>query len=281
MATPNLSPLRWINVFSLDAVAVAVAWQSAITSLHTGRSVTWNQHAAMAMITWLVYTADRWLDARGPRHRHRPTHRHEFFRRHRHGSALAWVAGAVIFAGISLTTFDSRQGFISAAAAIVVAVYLICRARWQRPKTVDRKSFVVAALFSYGMHILAIDDLLRNESIRSPANVLPIVASWFTVAALVFVNCRGVNHLKRAAGETPNRTINIGDAWVVASIAWLSMMPSVRWSRELAIAAVVGWLLVRTLTTWSSRKLSAMSAATRSICSTTYDACLIVSALVL
>src|SRR5574340_1641239 len=74
------TPLVWLTVFSMDAPAVAVLWQLLFArTFHVQLSASTT--ILLALVVWLIYVADRVLDAlrapgRGPQ-----ATRHIFYRR--------------------------------------------------------------------------------------------------------------------------------------------------------------------------------------------------------
>lgn len=274
--------LRWINVFSLDAVAVAVAWQVALTKLHTGQLPSINQHIVMAMVVWLVYTADRWLDGLTFRHRptDRPSHRHQFYRRHRRGSALAWVSVLAIFLVAALATLDYRDAMLCVPAALIIMVYLWCRTCCRQPRSPRLKSLIVGALFSYGMHILTLRRYVFDPSEMTFESIQILVLSWGLLTSLVRVNCRGVDGLKRRV----DRSYLMGQPEVFYCLIGISLLfsiPSNLRSTRLAWAGLLGIVLMLLLHFVLRKRDAKLFASTRSVCSSGYDLCLLIAALTL
>src|SRR6056297_2328288 len=63
---PVVTLLRWLNVLSLDAVFVAVAWHWLVASTFAADSQRQHlvQRAVLAITVWLIYVLDRLLDSR-------------------------------------------------------------------------------------------------------------------------------------------------------------------------------------------------------------------------
>ena len=114
-----MGPLRWFTTLSLDAPIVAVAWQELYAGVWD-TSLAWSHRLILAVSVWLGYAADRWLD--GFSAGTRQTDRHDFYRQHRWGLLILWMAlfaGALTTALVCLPTDQLQRG-----AWLVVAVLL-------------------------------------------------------------------------------------------------------------------------------------------------------------
>ena len=84
----------WPNLLSLDAPLVALLWQILfIRCFHAANPASSSilTSALLVSVVWLIYAADRALDAwRGSGLRPR----HEFYRRHWRALLPIWIAGA-------------------------------------------------------------------------------------------------------------------------------------------------------------------------------------------
>ena len=114
-----LGPLCWLTTLSLDAPFVALAWQELFARVWD-TSLTCSHRLILLVSVWLGYAADRWLD--GFSEDIRPPDRHHFYRQHRRGLLMLWMAlfaGALITSLLYLPADQLQRG-----AWLVVAVLL-------------------------------------------------------------------------------------------------------------------------------------------------------------
>lgn len=138
---------QWATVLSLDAPAVAVAWQAFFAQLW--RAPLRAHHVLLlGAATWLVYAADRWMEGLEIDPARVQTQRHRFYQRWRWplaGLILVVAAGAAGIAWASLSQPEWRAGLAIATpvAAYLVVGPLLRRTRpWRLPKEV-----LIAVLF--------------------------------------------------------------------------------------------------------------------------------------
>ncbi|MEQ1884385.1 MAG: hypothetical protein ABL967_04940 [Bryobacteraceae bacterium] len=183
----------WPNLLSLDAPIVAVLWQ--ILFLRCFRSpVELLPVALLALTVWLIYAADRALDAlAGDAH----TARHRFYRKHGRMLAPLWIAGFAAAAWMAFTGLPApllRSGFILLGG---VSVYFFAVhaapgrfARIPRSGNVRwTKEAAVAVLFAMGSSLGA------WQNIHNKADVAAIVL----FSALCWINCVAIEHWERNA----------------------------------------------------------------------------------
>jgi hypothetical protein len=182
-------PWLWPNLLSLDAPIVALLWQILFVRCFHG-SLGMLPAALLAVAVWLVYVADRTLDAwRGSIEQPR----HEFYRRHWRavlpvwiialgaGGWLAWsrlppplfVEGAVVASGtgLYLAVVHLAPGLMRRAGSKESAVAVLfglgaSLAAWPGVQTT---SDVLAILLFSGlcwMNCTAIDDWERGRELR-------------------------------------------------------------------------------------------------------------------
>lgn len=88
--------LAWPSVLSLDALFVAVTWQQLLMRSFCNRSSTWSEMGALAATVWLIYVADRLLDAARLDLDRPHTLRHRFYRRHSRSFLVLWIVVLMI-----------------------------------------------------------------------------------------------------------------------------------------------------------------------------------------
>lgn len=120
------SPLALWHLLSLDAPSVATAWTLAVASavdLH----LPWTAPAAMFVAVWILYAADRLLDARSlDEHTHAAgmEERHRFHHRHRRAFLLGIILSACALA-VLLRTLDPRALRLYTLLGTLLAAYFV------------------------------------------------------------------------------------------------------------------------------------------------------------
>lgn len=185
---PSISdstPLLWLTVLSLDAPAVAVLWQLLFArSFHArlGASVT----VLLALVVWLIYVADRLLDALKTPPRGMEATRHVFYRRHLWTFLFPLCGGLVLAAWMSLTQLDARtfrHGLIIllAVGAYLLAVHLVSPRREWLPK-----EMLVGVLFALGTCFPVWEHIAYDAT--------AIVPPFILFTALCWMNCAAIEH---------------------------------------------------------------------------------------
>lgn len=179
---PRRSPLALWHLLSLDAPSVACVWTIAIAAA-VGLHLPWTSPAAMFLAVWILYVADRLLDARSLDSQ-QPTHdleeRHRFHHRHRRAFLIGIILSACALAAL-LRTLDLHALRIYVLLATLLAAYfLLIHARadsaHRLPKELAVGIFFPAAVF--------IPTIARLPQLR--LDLLPIA---ILLAATCSLNC--------------------------------------------------------------------------------------------
>jgi hypothetical protein len=172
----------WPNLLSLDAPVVAVLWQILFARCF---QVPVDAVAAVLLLltVWLIYVADRTLDAwKGDCH----SPRHEFYRRHWRNLLPVWLAALALAAWLAIERLSPRLFLRGAVLLAAVAVYFalihLGRRRWP-------KEAVVGVLFALGASLVA------WGQVRTPADVATILL----FSGLCSINCLAIE--KWEAGQ--------------------------------------------------------------------------------
>lgn len=176
----------WPNVLSLDAPAIALAWQE-VFARSAGVAISMPERAALFLAVWIVYAADRLADGIRLRVAAGSAHRHRFSRQHFRAMSitvgLAGVAGLVVLPALSFETV-----LAGAAMGGVVAVYFVWNhlagSRFGRGWL---KEVVVSLVFAAGSGLVP---LVRHPSGRLVAGI-----GAFTIVCLS--NCLLIARLER------------------------------------------------------------------------------------
>lgn len=204
-------PWLWPNLLSLDAPIVAVLWQLLFArSFHAGVSII----AAILLVlaVWLIYAADRVLDARDRTSR-KP--RHEFYRRHWRAVIPAWSAVLVLAGWLAWTRLPSpmfERGLLllTAVALYLMAVHALRRA-WP-------KEAAVAVLFALGAS-LAIWGYMHS---------MADFAAVFLFCCLCWINCVAISQWESQWEHDRGVRWPIGAAALSVAAAALILLPEHR-----------------------------------------------------
>lgn len=143
----------WLNRFSLDAVWVALAWQAIFARGFLDRWASGPEMFCLAAATWLIYAADRLLDARSLDLSRPHTQRHRFHHDHAGKLAVAWgcvLVSASVVAVRHLPGDQRRTGILIVAAVLLygASVHFVPTANVPKP-------WLVGFLFASGVAAVA------------------------------------------------------------------------------------------------------------------------------
>jgi hypothetical protein len=179
------TPLLWLTVLSLDAPAVAVLWQLLFArSFHArlGASVT----ILLALVVWLIYVADRVLDALKAPAQGAEATRHIFYRRHLWAFLLPLCAGFGIAAWMSLTQLDARTFRDGLVILLAVGVYLLVVHLVTPGREWLPKEMLVGVLFALGTCFPVWEHMAENST--------ALAAPYLLFTALCWMNCAAIEH---------------------------------------------------------------------------------------
>lgn len=248
--------LRLWHLASFDAPTVALVWSLAFAWICRARIPVWIL-AVLGMTVWVIYVADRLLDARRALKANdlaRLRERHFFHWRHRHILAPAAVAAAVsatliVFSRMSAAIFAKDSVVALAALVYMRGVHLPSLARQSRPTWLSRvltKECLVGILFAAGCALPA-----WNRA-ASPAVPLISVAIF---AALAWLDCHAIDRWEtRSRMNRANEVITPALFLALAgtSLSFLSAAFNPR-AAAMMLAAASSALLLATLDRVQSR----------------------------
>lgn len=166
----------WPNLLSLDAPLIALLWQILFVRCFHSRPSAWSP-VLLAASVWLIYAADRALDAwRGSGSRPR----HEFYRRHWRMVLPCWVLALCACAWLAWRCLPAQEFDCGALLLTGVAAYLTCvHALPSAFLRAGSKEAAVAALFGIGTVLAAWPRLTSANDTLSIG----------LFAALCWINC--------------------------------------------------------------------------------------------
>lgn len=180
----------WPNLLSLDAPLVAVLWQILFVRCFRGQPDV-VAAALLVAAVWLIYSADRMLDAwRGSINRPR----HEFCRRYWRALLPVWGAVFVLTGCLSWlflppALFDRGVGLL----ATVLLYLLVVHAAPPRFRRFWPKEAMVGVLFALGASVAAWNHL------ESPTDMLTVLL----FSCLCWINCIAIEQWETGEGRWP------------------------------------------------------------------------------
>lgn len=212
----NSTPLLWITVLSLDAPAVAVLWQMLFARSFQVQ-LAWSVTVLLALVVWLIYVADRLLDAlKAPAEGTEAT-RHIFYRQHLWAFLFPLGGGLVLAAWMAFTQLDAktfRDGLIIllAVGIYLLAVHLVRPEREWLPK-----EMLVGVLFALGTCFPVWE--------RMDSDFASMVGPFLMFTALCWMNCAAIEYEEwtrlrgRRFGQPHPWTVWMGNQFLLISIA--------------------------------------------------------------
>ena len=176
------SPLLWVTLLSLDAPAVAVLWQRLFARCFQVRlegSVT----LLLALVVWLIYVADRFLDTLAAPARDTEAVRHNFYRRRRWAFALPFFAAFGLACWLALTRIDPRTFRDGLIILLAVGVYFFL-VHLRKPERHVPKEMLVGILFGLGTCFPAWEELRSGR--------IELLAPFAVFTVLCWLNCAAI-----------------------------------------------------------------------------------------
>jgi hypothetical protein len=182
---PHHSALALWHLLSLDAPTVASVWVVFVARC-TGLRLPWTAPAAMFVAVWMLYAADRLLDARPQANGAPPPdleERHRFHHRHRTRFLAAIAAASIVLAAL-LHRIDPQALHLYALLATLLAAWLLLI--HTRPLPADNvrrlpKELAVGLFFPAAIFIPTVA--------RAPQLRLALLPAAALFAAICTLNC--------------------------------------------------------------------------------------------
>jgi hypothetical protein len=181
--------LRWLSLFSLDALLVALAWQEVLARI-SGVDLYWNERALLGISVWIIYTADHLLDGliskKSTYFNQAP--RHTFVQKHRLFFSVTVLIALV--GALSLLHTISFSLFIGGALlTLVTGLYLFINTFLLRHEMWPQgKEILISMIFTLGCGLIP---LIQSHH----KGVLSVSMLLFFV--LCSINCTLIARLER------------------------------------------------------------------------------------
>jgi len=197
-------PWLWPNLLSLDAPIVALLWQLLFVRCFHG-SLGMLPAALLAVAVWLIYVADRTLDAwRG----HVEQARHKFYRRHWRAVLPIWIvalgtAGWMAWSRLPGPLFMEGVAVASGTGLYLAAVHLSPRLL----RHANSKESAIAVLFGLGASLAA------WPGVQTVSDVLAILL----FSCLCWMNCAAIEDWEHGHELRPSVIAAAGLVAVIAA----------------------------------------------------------------
>ena len=170
-----------INLCSLDAVTVGLAWQAVFTMQFCNRYPTWAESLIIGLSIWLAYTVDRILDSRRLQTDKPHTFRHKFHHQFRQQLSIIWILALAIDATLIILFADGAQLQWGLGCLTLVILYIagIQLGHWKLrlPKEIQ-----AGFLFAFGI-------TLTCWATLAEPSIYPLLLSTILVGFLFSINC--------------------------------------------------------------------------------------------
>lgn len=218
--------IRWLSLFSLDAVLVALAWQEVLARVVTIH-LTWQERALLGISVWIVYILDHLLDATVTTKLEtiNQAPRHHFVRKHR-SFFISAVIVALLMDCALLLNIPFPLLLAGSVLGLITLFYLflntslLARGRWLKGR-----EMAIAIIFTLGCGLVPFVQTHQRAV---------LFLSMMALLLLNGINCvliarleRGVAIKSLAAKLIPSPTWMIPGALGVLLINHLNSGPSI------------------------------------------------------
>ena len=181
----------WINLFSIDAVGVAFAWQFLFTRQFCERFPSPSETIALGLTVWIAYTADRLLDARRLDLTRPHTLRHRVHREFCRPLTFIWIAAVVVNLTLISIIATTTQLCWGLSCLVLVVAYIKRIQRCRRPRRGWLpKEMQAGLLFGFGVSLLAWSE--------TPAQSVAKLSICTGMSGLLFtMNCASIAYWDR------------------------------------------------------------------------------------
>jgi 4-hydroxybenzoate polyprenyltransferase len=176
-----------INALSLDAVAVSLLWQFIFCISFSQSPPTLAESVSLGLTVWLIYCADRLLDATRIDTRRQATFRHRFHRRYRHPMTIVWMLVMVADALVVCFGIDPPTQVLGIGLAAAVLVYGAGVHFAATPLKHIAKELQVGVLFAVGVSLVAWPHVVAETSNEVKMLITLALASLLFACNCIFV----------------------------------------------------------------------------------------------
>lgn len=247
---------QWPTVLSLDAPAVALAWQALLAGV-AHIALTRVHVFVLGASVWLAYVADRWIEGWRLEPGQTRTQRHRFYQRYRWPTAALWLFVFTLDLTVAVAQLREREIIAGLLLLLPVLAYLLSHQlvhrdrRWRAPKEV-----CVAVLLAGGVAVFPA---------AQPGAALPVLAAPLGLFALLcFTNCALISVWEHEIDATHQQTsfshqfrggaaLSRTFPWMLALVAALTALAETGETRTAALCATASAILLGALDAGESR----------------------------
>lgn len=186
-------PVWWLNLFSLDAVLVALAWQLAFSLSFCTRTPHMSECVMLGLTVWIAYTADRLLDASRLNLHKRHSLRHRVHTDYRKPILILWLAALVLDLALIASLASWSQLRWGLGCLFMVCAYMT-RIHQANLRIRLPKELMAGSLFAFGVSLLA-------WSSGDTGHLLSLGLSVILAGILFSTNCAAVAYWERGEDE--------------------------------------------------------------------------------
>jgi len=189
---------QWPTILSLDAPAVALAWQWLLART-AGVTLGWPEAAVLGASVWLAYAADRWIEGWRLVPDRIRTQRHHFYHRARWPLAGLWLLVLALDLVVAATHLTGREFEAGLILIGPVAIYLLSHQLVHRHHPARApKEACVALLLAGGVAVFIFP--------QPGADLARLAGPLVLFCLLCFANCALISgwesHVDEAHGQT-------------------------------------------------------------------------------
>lgn len=177
------------NLLSLDAPLVAVVWLYMFAKATRVDFLPWSAYIALGLIVWIIYVADRLIDASMPEgSTGRLEARHDFHRKHQRIFRLLLKIAAVAAVVIVITNMPRAiYGYSVLGGVMISGFFTLSLFSSSGPNEIPHAKNIIAGLtFAYGTAMVAhvFSSREMSDLIRSPEMISFAVLCILNISAI-------------------------------------------------------------------------------------------------
>lgn len=213
--------IRWLSLFSLDALLVALAWQQVVARA-AGIHLVWQERALLGIAVWIIYVSDHLLDGVASKKSSSILHqapRHYFV--DQHSCFFLIVIAIAVSIEALLLAHISRSLFIAGGLlALITGIYLFCNTLllthciWPRGKEI-----FIALVFTIGCSLVPLSRLSQGvDPYRLFFSMILFLMLCIINATLIARLERGVARERLLSGFIPSPSWILPSAFILLLI---------------------------------------------------------------
>ena len=216
---------QWPNILSLDAVAIALAWQSCLESIRH-HPIEFAEQIILGLSVWLTYMADRLLDVRKRKPVSLLSLRHSWIKKYSFRLWSAWIPILALNVLLALYFLDNRQFFRGSILLCLTLLYTVLNqllSRYWFPKEA-----CVGFIFSAGLLVF----LPEYNAIKD----------FWLLSSVFVVNCLLISLKEQRIDAALNqRTLALGGPLLLCfTLAGCTVIHAIYFKTNLMLALMSG-----------------------------------------